>query len=73
MLWAPLGLHDASETEVLLISLFVLLELEGKPEGIATFCSDARQADEELAKWTGSGMGNARAVSHFKWPCQPPC
>jgi hypothetical protein len=55
MLWAPLGRHDASETEVLLVSLFVLLELKGNPEDIATFSCDARQADEELAKWTSSG------------------
>ena len=51
MVWAPVGMHEASETEVLLYSMLVLYSLKGDPEAMATFCHDAlrEEVDEDLA------------------------
>ena len=47
--WAPLGSYEASETEIVLYSLLILVALKGEPEEVHDFVQDAIRFDEELS------------------------
>jgi hypothetical protein len=71
--WAPLGSHEASETEVMLYSLLILEHLKGAPEEVGAFYeevlswesdSDSNAANEtQMVARTGAGRVISRATS----------